>query len=151
MPLFSFEGKSPRIHPSAFIAPTAVIIGDVTIEENASVWYNAVIRSDFSPIVIRAGANVSVANREGVRPLQLAAMNGNAAMIDRLLKAGADANGPLTQHGDTALMMAARTGKTDALTVLMEGGAKVNEKEKWGGTSALMNPIRRCGATPLGI
>ena len=58
MPLFSFEGKSPRIHPTAFIAPTAVIIGDVTIEENASVWYNAVIRADFSPIVIRAGANV---------------------------------------------------------------------------------------------
>ena len=44
MPLFSFEGKSPRIHPTAFIAPTASIIGDVTIEENASVWYNTVIR-----------------------------------------------------------------------------------------------------------
>jgi carbonic anhydrase/acetyltransferase-like protein (isoleucine patch superfamily) len=58
MPLFSFEGKSPRIHPTAFIAPTAVIIGDVTIEERASVWYNAVVRSDFAPIVIRAGANV---------------------------------------------------------------------------------------------
>lgn len=58
MPLFSFEGKSPRIHPTAFIAPTAVIIGDVTIEENASVWYNAVVRGDFSPIIIRAGANV---------------------------------------------------------------------------------------------
>jgi len=58
MPLFSFEGKSPRVHPSAFIAATAVIIGDVTIEERASVWYNAVVRSDFSPIVIRAGANV---------------------------------------------------------------------------------------------
>ena len=58
MPLFSFEGKSPRIHPTAFIAETAVIIGDVTIEERASVWYNAVIRSDFAPIVIRAGANV---------------------------------------------------------------------------------------------
>jgi carbonic anhydrase/acetyltransferase-like protein (isoleucine patch superfamily) len=58
MPLFSFEGKRPVVHPSAFIAPTAVIIGDVTIEENASVWYNAVVRSDFSPIVIRRGANV---------------------------------------------------------------------------------------------
>ena len=58
MPLFSFEGKSPRIHPPAFVAPTAVVIGDVTIEERASVWYNAVVRSDFSPIVIRAGANV---------------------------------------------------------------------------------------------
>ncbi len=58
MPLFSFEGKSPRIHPTAFIAPTASIIGDVTVEENASVWYNAVIRADFNPIVIRRGANV---------------------------------------------------------------------------------------------
>jgi carbonic anhydrase/acetyltransferase-like protein (isoleucine patch superfamily) len=37
MPLFSFEGTSPRVHPTAFIAPTAVIIGDVTIEERASV------------------------------------------------------------------------------------------------------------------
>src|SRR6266705_4755834 len=45
-------------HPTAFIAPTAVIIGDVTIEERASVWYNAVLRSDFNPIVVRRGANV---------------------------------------------------------------------------------------------
>jgi carbonic anhydrase/acetyltransferase-like protein (isoleucine patch superfamily) len=36
MPLFSFEGKSPKIHPTAFIAATASIIGDVTVEENAS-------------------------------------------------------------------------------------------------------------------
>lgn len=58
MPLFSFEGKQPTVHPSAFIAPTAVIIGDVTVEANASVWYNAVLRGDFSPIVVRRGANV---------------------------------------------------------------------------------------------
>ncbi len=58
MPLFAFEGKSPRVHPTAFIAPTAVLIGDVTVEENASVWYNAVVRADFSSIIIRRGANV---------------------------------------------------------------------------------------------
>ena len=58
MPLFSFEGKSPRVHPTAFVAPTAVIVGDVTIEERASVWYNAVLRGDFNPIVVRRGANV---------------------------------------------------------------------------------------------
>ncbi|MGH7390448.1 MAG: gamma carbonic anhydrase family protein [Candidatus Rokuibacteriota bacterium] len=58
MPLYSFEGKRPRVHPSAFVAPTAVLIGDVTVEENASVWYNAVLRADFGPIVIRRGANV---------------------------------------------------------------------------------------------
>src|SRR3970282_2189883 len=82
MPLFSFEGKSPRVHPPAFIAPTACLIGDITGEEdasvchtavsrpppclsgdspgeeNGSVWYNALVRADFPPIIIRRGANV---------------------------------------------------------------------------------------------
>lgn len=58
MPLFSFEGKAPRVHPTAFVAPTACLVGDVTVEENASVWYNAVLRADFNPIVVRRGANV---------------------------------------------------------------------------------------------
>ena len=58
MPFFSFEGKAPRVHPTAFVAPTACLVGDVTVEENASVWYNAVLRADFNPIVVRRGANV---------------------------------------------------------------------------------------------
>jgi carbonic anhydrase/acetyltransferase-like protein (isoleucine patch superfamily) len=70
MPLFSFEGKRPTIHPSAFIAPTAVIVGDVTVEENASVWYNAVLRGDFNPIVVRRGANVQECSAVHVTPRQ---------------------------------------------------------------------------------
>lgn len=58
MPLYEFEGKSPKIHESAFVAATASVIGDVTLEEGASVWYGAVLRADFGPIVIRRGANV---------------------------------------------------------------------------------------------
>jgi carbonic anhydrase/acetyltransferase-like protein (isoleucine patch superfamily) len=58
MPLFSFEGKGPTIHPEAFVAPTATIVGDVTLEAGASVWYGAVVRADYSPVIIRAGANV---------------------------------------------------------------------------------------------
>lgn len=58
MTLYEFEGKHPVVHDSAFIAPTAVLIGDVTVEAGASVWYGAVLRADFAPIVIRAGANV---------------------------------------------------------------------------------------------
>ena len=46
MPLFSFEGRSPRIDPTAFVAPTATLIGDVTVEAGASVWFNAVLRGD---------------------------------------------------------------------------------------------------------
>lgn len=58
MPLFEFEGKRPTIHGDAFVAETATIIGEVTVEAGASVWYGAVIRSDYAPIVVRAGANV---------------------------------------------------------------------------------------------
>ncbi|WP_163505507.1 gamma carbonic anhydrase family protein [Fodinicola acaciae] len=58
MPLYSFEGAEPRVHADAWIAPTATLVGDVTVEANASVWYGAVLRADFGPIVIRAGANV---------------------------------------------------------------------------------------------
>ena len=58
MPLFAFEGQAPQVHPTAFIAPTATLVGAVTVEANASVWYGAVIRADYSPVVIREGANV---------------------------------------------------------------------------------------------
>src|SRR3984893_1850323 len=58
MPLFSFEGRSPRVDPTAFVAPTATLIGDVTVEAGASVWFNAVLRGDYGPIVVREGANV---------------------------------------------------------------------------------------------
>jgi len=58
MPLYSFEGRVPRVHPSAFVAPTATLVGEVIVEEGASVWYGAVLRADFSPVIVRAGANV---------------------------------------------------------------------------------------------
>ena len=54
MPLFEFDGKAPDVHPTAFVAPTATLVGEVTVEEGASVWYGAVIRADFSPVVVRA-------------------------------------------------------------------------------------------------
>ncbi len=58
MPLFSFEGRCPQVSRDAWIAPTATLVGDVTVEAGASVWYGAVLRADFGAIVVRAGANV---------------------------------------------------------------------------------------------
>jgi carbonic anhydrase/acetyltransferase-like protein (isoleucine patch superfamily) len=58
MPLFAFEGREPVVSPGAWIAPTATLVGDVRIEAEASVWYGAVLRGDFGPIVVRRGANV---------------------------------------------------------------------------------------------
>ena len=58
MPLFAFEGLSPQVHGRAFIAPTATLVGDVIVEDGASVWYGAIVRADYAPVVIRAGANI---------------------------------------------------------------------------------------------
>ena len=48
----------PRIHPTAWIAPTATVIGDVSLGENASVWYGAVLRGDINRIVIGPRTNI---------------------------------------------------------------------------------------------
>ena len=56
--MYSFEGRSPVVAPTAFVAPTATLIGDVHVEAGASVWFNAVLRADFAPIIVREGANV---------------------------------------------------------------------------------------------
>ena len=58
MPLYAFKGKSPRVHPTAFVAPTAVLIGDVTLHEHASVWFGTVLRGDMDRIEIGARSNV---------------------------------------------------------------------------------------------
>ncbi len=56
--LQSFQGKSPRIAESAYIHESAVIIGDVEIGENCSVWPGVVIRADFGPTRIGKNTNI---------------------------------------------------------------------------------------------
>jgi gamma-carbonic anhydrase len=58
MPIFPFKGVWPTIAEDVFVAPGAMIIGNVTIHEGASVWYNTVVRGDSAPIVIGRGTNV---------------------------------------------------------------------------------------------
>ena len=48
----------PRIHPSAYIVPNATVVGDVTLSEEASVWYGAVLRGDINRIVVGAQTNI---------------------------------------------------------------------------------------------
>jgi gamma-carbonic anhydrase len=56
--ILPYKGKLPKIDPTVFIAPTAVVIGDVEIGANSSVWFNSVIRGDV--YYIRIGENTSI-------------------------------------------------------------------------------------------
>jgi carbonic anhydrase/acetyltransferase-like protein (isoleucine patch superfamily) len=55
---FELGGRRPRVHPDAYVAPTAVLIGDVEVAKGASVWFGAVLRADEATISIGEGANV---------------------------------------------------------------------------------------------
>ncbi|MBN9388871.1 MAG: gamma carbonic anhydrase family protein [Chloroflexi bacterium] len=56
--IISYNGKVPRIGPNVFVAPNATLIGDVIIEEGASIWFGVVLRADQNQIIVRAGANI---------------------------------------------------------------------------------------------
>ncbi|CAG7648842.1 gamma carbonic anhydrase family protein [Paenibacillus allorhizosphaerae] len=56
--LHSYNGIMPQIHPTVFLASGVQIIGDVTIEEGASIWYNTVLRGDLAPIRIGRRSNI---------------------------------------------------------------------------------------------
>ncbi len=56
--LISLENRKPIISPQAFLASTAQIIGDVTIGDQSSIWYNVVLRGDVMPIRIGNESNI---------------------------------------------------------------------------------------------
>lgn len=58
MAIEQFRGQEPQLNNPSFIAASADVIGDVVVAEDASVWYNATVRGDVSPIRIGKGSNV---------------------------------------------------------------------------------------------
>jgi carbonic anhydrase/acetyltransferase-like protein (isoleucine patch superfamily) len=56
--IIEYQGKRPKVDPSAFVAPTAVLIGDVEVGPESSIWFGTVLRGDNGPI--RIGARSSI-------------------------------------------------------------------------------------------
>ncbi len=72
MSIYSLSALTPRIAPSAWVAPNASVIGDVTLGERVSIWFGAVLRGDIDRISIGAGSNIqdgSVCHADPGRPL----------------------------------------------------------------------------------
>jgi carbonic anhydrase/acetyltransferase-like protein (isoleucine patch superfamily) len=58
MPLLEHHGVLPKVHPSAFVAGGAWLIGDVEVGEDASIWFNAVLRGDINAVRVGMRTNV---------------------------------------------------------------------------------------------
>ena len=58
MPVYEIDGKRPKIHPSVWLAPGSHVVGDVTIGEASSVWFNTVIRGDVERVSIGVRTNI---------------------------------------------------------------------------------------------
>ncbi len=58
--LIPFRGRKPRVHATAFVAPTAVLIGDVEVGAESSIWFGAVLRGDHPTHGIRIGSRTSI-------------------------------------------------------------------------------------------
>ena len=58
MAIYSLGDRQPVLGPDAWVAPNATVIGDVHLGDNASIWWNAVVRGDNDTITIGAGSNI---------------------------------------------------------------------------------------------
>ena len=56
--LYALGDLKPQIHPTAWIAPTAVLIGDVRVGPDTNIWFNCVLRGDINPIIVGARTNI---------------------------------------------------------------------------------------------
>jgi carbonic anhydrase/acetyltransferase-like protein (isoleucine patch superfamily) len=69
MPRYEFEGANPTIHDDAYVAHDAILVGDVTVEADASVWPGAVLRGDIAPV--RIGRQTHVGDNATLHASQL--------------------------------------------------------------------------------
>ena len=58
MPIYAIGARRPQLDPQSWVAPTAIVIGDVRVAKNASIWWNATLRGDNDPISIGENSNV---------------------------------------------------------------------------------------------
>jgi gamma-carbonic anhydrase len=145
--IIPIHGKAPRIHDSAFIAPGCVIVGDVEIGADSSVWYNCVLRADVSRIVIGERTNVQDGSVLHCDPPRPGDPEGSPLLIgnDVLIGHMAMVHGCIIEDrgfvGLGAIAMNKAVIGSDAMlaagAMLTEGKA-MGPRELWGGRPARM-------------
>ena len=139
-----YNGVSPKIHESVFIAETAAIIGDVEIGANASIWYGVVIRGDMN--YIRVGANTNIqdgtvihVDSEGSHSTGRPTLIGDNVTVGHraLLHACVLEDNCFVGMGSTLLDGAVvESGAMVAAGALVTPGKRVLKGQLWGGAPA---------------
>lgn len=143
--IIPIHGKTPRIDPSAFIAPGCVIIGDVVIGPESSVWYNCVLRADVSRIEIGARTNIQDGSVVHCDPERPGDPEGSPTIIgdDVLVGHMAMIHGCRIEDrgfvGLGAIAMNKAVIASDAMLAagaMLTEGKRMGERELWGGRPA---------------
>ena len=139
-PLWSLDGVSPRIAPDAWVAPTAVVIGDVELGACSSIWFNCVVRGDTNRIRIGARTNIQDASILHVNP-----GDGMACLIGDDVTVGHMAIVHAARLHDRAFVAMAAVvldqaeiepGGVLAAGGVLTPGKRIGPNEMWAGTPA---------------
>lgn len=144
--VLSVRGKCPEIAPGCWLAPSAALIGDVTLGEESTVWFQAVVRGDVAPI--RIGKRVNI--QDG------AVIHGTFGQSDTLIEDGASIGHNATVHGahigpgaligmGAVVMDHAKVGAgaVVAAGAVVLAGTDIPEFTLWAGAPAQMKgPVR---------
>lgn len=146
MNLYPFAGIAPNVAASAFIAPGARLIGDVTIGDETSIWYNCVLRGDVESITVGARSNIQdgsvvhVTTRRWQTEIHDDVLIGHLAMIH---------GATIESHGFVGLGAIVMDGCVIAADGMLAAGAmltpgkRIGAGELWAGRPARL--LRRLG------
>ena len=140
--LLPFGGHSPQIHETAFVAPGAVLVGEVVLGPGASVWYGCVLRADTNRIEVCARSNVqdgTIIHADGPDQGGTPVVIGKEALIGHrcMIHGASVADGGFVGMGSTMLDGArVETGGFLAAGAFLAPGKVVPPGEMWGGLPA---------------
>ncbi len=139
-----FEGKLPQVHDSAFIADTAVLIGDVTVGEGASIWFHCVLRGDTNHIRIGARTNIQDGTIIHVNAGNFATIIGDDVTVGHaaIIHACTLENRAFVGMGATVLDGAViEEGGMLGAGALLTPGKRIGRNELWTGAPAKLNRV----------
>jgi carbonic anhydrase/acetyltransferase-like protein (isoleucine patch superfamily) len=137
--IIPFEGVTPRLHPEAWIAPTAVVIGDVEIGPQSSIWFHCVLRGDTNHIRIGARTNVQDGSILHVNHVTFPCILGDDVTVGHaaIVHACTIEDGGFVGMGATVMDGAViESGGMLAAGGLLTPGKRIGRNELWAGSPA---------------